>query len=266
VKPIFEKQRRCIAAPGRKKLMHHALSRRLALALLLAPFAACGNADDPVDLGHDGPSHALGSALSDYAGTWQGRTEAFEFSDGSDTVTIEIAANGSGELRLGDTPELPPPDPSHGYPPNDAETYPGKPLQGVAPGFAYPIADAVVGENRIRMHSSSGELYREWCDLMTPHLVTNATPTYYACLPFAGFGTTDNKGECTNGENLDQLIDCGLTLCLSMCECSQDDCHVNEGFVQPDIQIDARLEDDGDSFVGTLVLGSERITVLLTRM
>jgi hypothetical protein len=257
-------QRRDCAALGRKKLMAHAFCQRLALALLLAPLTACGNADDPVDLGHDDP-HALGSALSDYAGSWKGRTEAFEFADGTDTVTVEIAGDGSGELVLGDAALLPPPDPNHAYPPGDSKGYPEKPVQGVVPGFAYPIADAVVGDNRIRMHSSSGELYREWCDLMTPHLVANATPAYYACLPFAGFGTND-AGECTNGENLDQVIDCGVTSCLAACECSEDDCHVNEGFAQPDIQIDARLEDDGDSFVGTLVLGSERITVLLTRM
>jgi hypothetical protein len=234
--------------------------RRL-LVPLVATLAAC--TADPVDLGED---HVVGSALSDYAGTWDGYAEAFEFSDGSDAVHLVLGEDGTGELWLGDADPLPPPEADLAYPPGadglaKSETVP----YGAVSGFGYPIDDGEVEDNRLRMNSSSGELYREWCDLMTPHLVQNATPTYYACLPFAGFGFND-AGECTNGADLENVIECGLTDCLSRCECSEDDCAVSANALTPDMRVDATLEGDGDKFVGTLVLGSERITVRLTRM
>ena len=142
--------------------------------------------------------------------------------------------------------------------------YEGVP-EGLVSGYPYPIEDGVVEDQRIRMHTTTGDVYREWCELMTPYLVTNATPSYYACLPFAGFGTND-KGECTNGENLDMIIDCGLTHCIGQCECTQSECSVNPIVTQPDVLIDATLEGGGDSFVGTLVIDDTRITVRLTRM
>src|SRR5690242_19998883 len=115
-------RRRSAAARGRTKLMQHAISRTLALAALLAPLAACGGSDDPVDLGHDDP-RSLGSALSDYAGAWEGRAEAYEFDDGSDRLQLEIRSDGTGDLLLGDS-RLPAPDPNHGFPPSLPSTTP----------------------------------------------------------------------------------------------------------------------------------------------
>jgi len=234
--------------------------RRLVLPLI-ASLAACGG--DPVDLGED---RAVGSALSDYAGTWDGYAEAFEFSDGTDAVHLALDADGTGELWLGEADPLPPPDADQAFPPGRGMTFKEGIPPGAAAGFGYPIADGAVEDNRLRMHSSTGELYREWCDLQTPHLVQNAMPSYYACLPFASFGFIDETGECVTGATFEDVIDCGLSDCLSICECSEDDCAVSPNALTPDIRVDATLEGDGDSFVGTLVLDSERITVRLTRM
>ncbi|HMI91632.1 MAG TPA: hypothetical protein VK509_09735 [Polyangiales bacterium] len=238
--------------------MQYLSIRRLALPLI-ASIAACGG--DPVDLGED---RVVGSALSDYAGTWDGYAEAFEFSDDTDGVHLVMGADGTGELWLGEADPLPAPEADHAYPPGTRtakETLPS----GAVAGFGYPIADGEVDDNRLRMHSRSGEVYREWCDLQTPHLVVNATPSYYACLPFSGYGTNES-GECTNGPELEDVIDCGLADCLTRCECSEDACAVAPNVLTPDMRVDATLEGEGDSFVGTLVLGSERITVRLTRV
>jgi hypothetical protein len=264
LKPILQKQRRC-ARHALERLMKYPSIRRTALARpllfpLMASLAAC--AGEPVDLGED---RAIGSALSDYAGSWSGYAEAFEFSDETDAVRLMLGSDGTGELWLGEADPLPAPDPDRGYPPGPPRTLKEIVPHGAVAGFPYPIADGVVEDNRLRMHSSSGELYREWCDLQTPHLVTNAAPPFYACLPFSGFGT-NRDDQCTNGPNLEDVIDCGLTECLSSCECSEDDCAVSPNVLTQDMRIDATLEGDGDAFVGTLVLGSERITVRLTRM
>jgi hypothetical protein len=245
------------ACPG-ENMQHPSI--RLLLPLV-ATLGAC--AADPVDLGED---RVVGSALSDYAGTWDGYAEAFEFSDGTDAVHLVLGQDGKGELWLGEAEPLPAPDADRAYPPGAPG--PGKSESvpyGAVAGFGYPIDDGEVEDNRLRMHSSSGELYREWCDMMTPHLVTNATPTYYACLPFSGFGFTED-GKCTNGPNLEEVIECGLADCLTQCACSEDDCAVSPNRLSADMRVDATLEGDGDKFVGTLLLGSERINVRLTRM
>jgi hypothetical protein len=233
---------------------------RLLILSLFAALGACANDEDPVDLGRDDP-RALGSALSDYAGSWDGYAEAYEFSDGTDSVQLAIGTDGTGELRVGEAPELPPPDPARGYPDSAGLKQLGP--RGAVPGFAYPFTDATVDDNRIRMHSAMAELYREWCGLMTPHVVRNATPEYYACLPYSGYDI-DGNGNCTTGETNEDPIDCGLLDCLSVCECNGSECSAT-GTATSDIRIDATLEGDPDSFVGTLVLGSERITVRLTR-
>jgi hypothetical protein len=237
-------------------------SLRLLLLPLLASLGACSS--DPVDLGRDNPK-VLGATLSDYAGTWDGFAEAFEFSDGTDAVHLVLDGDGNGELWLGEADPLPAPEADRGYPPGTRALGLVDSAEGAVAGFGYPIVDGAVEDNRLRLNSSKGELYREWCDLQTPHVVQNATPSYYACLPFAGFGTTDN-GECILGESLENVIDCGLPACLTRCECNEDDCAVSPHLLSPDIRVDATLEGDGDSFVGTLVLGPERINVRLTRM
>jgi hypothetical protein len=228
-----------------------------ALAALLG---ACVSSD-PVDLGRD-EAKVLGSALSDYAGTWEGYAEAYSFDDGTDRVRLEMGADGRGELWVGSAGPLAPPEADRGYPPSSPnETEEDR----LVSGYPYPIVDGAIEETRIRLHSSSGDVYREWCELMTPHLVTNATPSHYACLPFSGFGTNE-QGECTNGADLDMVIDCGLTHCLGQCECTESACSISSYLAESDVLIDATLEGEGDSFVGTLVIDRSRITVRLARM
>lgn len=214
---------------------------------------------EPVDLGHDKPE-ALGAALSDYEGSWDGYAEAFVFDDGTDRVHLELGPDGTGILQVGNAEPLAAPDADHGYPPSAENIYDGVPeSEALISGFDYPVTDGSVSANRLRMRSNSRELYREWCELQTPHLVTNAAPTYWACLPTAGYSTSqDENGDtvCTVGDNDEIEIDCSKPLCLSTCTCTEDSCGLGGVQAESNVVIDAALEGDGDTFTGTLALGA----------
>jgi hypothetical protein len=145
-------------------------------ALALTPLA-CSN-ESTVDIGGN-----TGSKLSDYAASWDGYAEAFQFESGSDRIRIVLDANGQGTLEVGDGPMLPPPDPDVGWPP-------GVTLDGLVQnqavlkvGFRYPIQQARVEANRIQLTVTPAELYRPWCQAQTPILneTSRANPRISAC-------------------------------------------------------------------------------------
>jgi hypothetical protein len=256
--------------------MHRASSiehtkQRAFVAICVLALGACASAK-PVDLGHDDPT-PLGSALSDYEGTWEGYAEAYQWDDGTDTVRLELGPDGTGVLEVGDAAPLPPPDPTRGYPPSVTSFYEGVP-ESLASGYTYPVTDGAVEDNRLRMRSNSDDLWREWCELMTPHLTENTMPAYYACLPIAGWGEDPTTGTCVTGINSDIPIDCGLPRCLTQCECTEQSCGLSTQLERQNVLIDATLEGDGDEFEGTLVLGADanvqslgtRVTIRLTRL
>ena len=94
------------------------------LALLLGSAASLGcSSSDKINIGNSQPT---GSALADYAASWDGYAEAYTFTpDGSDRVRSTVAASGQGHLEVGNAALLSPPtDPNVGYPPS-ANANPG---------------------------------------------------------------------------------------------------------------------------------------------
>lgn len=222
----------------------------------------CGN-EEPVDLG----SHAaLGAALSDYQGDWQGYAEAFAFGDGSDVVTVRLDAQGEGVLEFGEAEPLPPPDPDLGYPPNgDAVgTAFGSPLSVVS-GFSYPISEATIEDRRIRLSSSMVELYREWCALIPPVRDDANSEQHgedaFSCIPNVGFRSGEDGCQLGDGTP----IDCGKPACMAVCQCAADACGIREPLAV-DLRIDAALQAQGEELIGTLVIDSTRINVRLMRL
>lgn len=221
--------------------------------------AGCGAKS--VDIGDDTPPAVLGASLSDYQGTWVGYAELAEWSDGTDTVRLVLDANGNGVIEIGEADPLPPPVADEGYPPGQ----PSQPMLGVEPvnglvsGFSYPVSGAQVESKRIRMSSSSGELFRDWCGLQEPVLTDNASPAYYNCLGSSGFSTGDT---CTIGLD-NEPIDCGLLACLFECTCDETSCEPARS--SDDVRLDAALESEGEELEGSLDTPNGRFQVRMVR-
>jgi len=208
-----------------------------------------------VDLG---TTAKTGEKLSDYVAVWDGHAEAHQYSSGSDRFRLSVTAEGDGVLELGEVAEAVPAtsatDPVPGKWPAPAFT--GSPL---FEGFSYPINDAQVEASRLTLRISYVAPYADWCALQTPV----ASGSDYFCGPAEFSG--DLHGHCTDGS--DQPVDCGaLALCRGgVCACTSSSCEVTAPEVLPN-QLDATLEDGGDTLTGTFVdAGDQRYTVRLTR-
>jgi hypothetical protein len=230
-----------------------------ALSLTMA-----GCADEAVDIGDDTPPAVLGASLSDYEGTWVGYAELAEWSDGTQTVRLQLDENGDGVLEFGEADPLPAPVADEGFPPGQP-SHPmlgSTPVSGVISGFSYPVSGAIVQSNRIRMGSSSHELYREWCELQTSELVPGSTDAY-ACLGGAGF-MWDGEMCFLHGEGESETpIDCGLLACAHVCQCQEEGCSVNTD--SDDIRMDAALESEGSELEGSFEVPQGRYFVRMTR-
>lgn len=234
-------------------------------ALLTLPLG-CGGGSDQVDIGSNG------SQLSDYAATWDGYAEAYQFDQGSDRIRLVIDANGTGTLEVGDAPLLPvPTDPDVGYP-VDRDLLRDN-VQFTA-GFRYPVHDAHVESRRIRLSISANDLYDAWCAMQTPVLDDyNSTPDVhsYSCLPNWGYVVSAPQCTLLMPPNLEPglSVDCGkLSLCTlaHACRCTESACAASPETAQA--FIDAALEtgSGGASLVGTLAIGNTtRVTVRMTQ-
>lgn len=227
---------------------------------------ACSGAD-PVDIGNN-DAVKTGATLSDYAAEWDGYVEAYKFPSGSDRLRISLDAHGNGYVRFGDQPLWPPPtDPDVGYA-NTVElrsTWTNKPDEG----FPYSVFQASVDDKRIRLGTQNEELFKEWCELQTPYY--QSRQDVYTCMPEWDRATMPDPGNCLIQTSTGTVpVDCGkLTLCQTIdspCSCTATGCTVPPlaSLGRASTQLDAALEDGGDTLVGTLLL-EDRVTVRLTR-
>lgn len=224
---------------------------------------ACGG-EDPVNLGENQPA-VTGEKLADYSATWEGYVEAATFPRSSDRVAMTLDENGHGTITFGvDAAPLPPIDDPDVVPPwlydDDVGLRPGN----LFVGFAHTVEDAHVEERRLRLSASTLEPYEPWCELQTSYETGSGD---YECLPPATGGGRRN-GVChyddeASGEEVP--VDCGkVTFChlgLSPCDCDADGCTRRAG----GITLDGVLEDNGDTFVGTLKTPGVAGTVRLAR-
>lgn len=233
---------------------------RMLLVGCVCAMVGCASSDR-VDIGDD-RTVALGAQLSDYQGSWSGYAEAYKFNDGQDSVRLELDATGSGVLEVGDAAPLPKTDSNHAPPGAGATDQKGLPdgaFDQLISGFSYPVYDAQVETQRIRLSARTSDRYRDWCQGQTSQLEVGATPESYNCLG-GGFSLADDMCMAMDGSN----IDCGKTLCITACACTKDGCDV--AAQTQDVMFDGALQgDDGASLVGTLVIANERITVRLER-
>jgi len=226
------------------------------LLAVLFPFLtvlACSD-QTSVDLGRN-----VGDQLSDYAASWDGYAEAFQFESGSDRVQITIDGGGGGTLILGDSPPPAPLDRDNPGAINVGFT------SAPVPGFPYPITGARVEAKRLRFEVALVERYRTWCQLQAPACSASGSCACVRNLPAScgpdGVCTQEDAatGETfTLSENKFDL--CGL-LGPTACVCTPSGCDAG---MLGNMEFDAALESNGAQLVGTLVVQG-RVTVRLTR-
>jgi hypothetical protein len=224
----------------------------LALVPLLA-VPACSNDNGSVDIGRN-----VGNQLADYAATWDGYAEAYQFDDGSDRIRVTLDASGRGTLVAGDQPAPPPlpiDDPSFDI---TAASLPFGPV----PGLPYEIGGAHVQDKRIQLSINPNEQFRQWCAAQ-PSICDGDT---CACIRNYGSAACRNGNTCTatdptTGETV-TFSKTRFFLCTvgGPCMCTAAGCSVGE----PTTLFDAALENGGTELVGTLIVGP-RVTVRMSR-
>jgi len=246
----------------------------LRVGTVLVALAGVACSQDPVDLGDNTPART-GETLSDYAASWDGYLEAFEFPSGSDRLRIVLDEHGDGYVEFGDVPLIPAAtNPDVGYP-EDYDYDVMNPPSGPIEGFRYTVRGATVEMRRIQLGTESREIYKAWCELQTPELdEVNSTPEeqIYGCLPNTGGG--GGNGECFIYDPADPsaqvVVDCGkVALCMfsAACTCTADGCTtpLAETLESSDVRVDAALEAAGEELAGTLLVGSSRVNVRMIR-
>jgi hypothetical protein len=219
-----------------------------------------------VDLGDNTPPAVLGASHTDYQGDWEGYAEAYRWDDGSDRIRLSLDGAGHGVLEVGDSDPLPAPSADAGYPESGGESFLMHAGYHLRAGFSYPVIDPVVQSGRIRLKTQRAEIYEEWCALQTPVLdvpnTQNNGEDRYACLPNVGFRAEETACYLGTDEGNTNPIDCGLFVCLSACACTESSCAASAA--EPDLVLDAALDDNGEVLEGTLLENGERITVRMT--
>jgi hypothetical protein len=231
----------------------------------LASLACSGG--DPVNMGENNPVKS-GELLSDYAATWDGYVEGYQFQSGSDRVRLTLDENGDGVLEVGDVPLLPAPsDPDIGY------ASAGEDPNWIAPfwiheGFRYSVSGATVEDSRMRLAVQNDEVFAAWCELQTS--LPGSEPGSYGCIPAGNYGKSDDECSYATPEGTQMSIDCGkVVLCTQVCACDAVGCTAPG---RDETLLDGSLVHAGDALVGTLVIKSlvdgldiERLTVRLER-
>jgi hypothetical protein len=239
-------------------------------SLFFVTVAACSSQRDSQQL-NIGEVDTLGESLSDYAATWEGYAEAYQFGPNQefgDNILLSLDANGVGHLRVGNAAlAASATDPDAVYPPSVGPDtrFGGDPGSYIALGFPsgvdYPLNNVGITEARLKFDISTNDAIASWCSLQTPY--EDGASGNYACVPNAPYGGGSN-GCYLSIDGIDQPTSCfKIAACHLGCDCDEAGCTAVAG---AQVSFDAVLEDDGETLTGTLVFGSERIAVRMTRV
>jgi hypothetical protein len=193
------------------------------------------------------------------SGVWQGYIESYMLPDGSDTLTMTLAAQSDGSVTgtvvVGSASSPPPPtNPDVGYPPSINWSMPGPSSAFPGEGFVYTLVNGTFDGTRFRGGVVLRELWKAWCGLQQ-HIygVQPDGGAPYACLPNLGCGE-GNNGQCFLSSPTGMTpVDCGkMALChpcggsfiqgagpFGVCDCTATACTID--LTQPDLSFDAQV-------------------------
>ncbi len=244
------------------------------------------------------------TGLAAYAANWNGYIEAYQFMDGTDTVRISVADDGTGTIRFGNAALWPvASDPDAAYPPdypNGAGVSGGMPLPLAWDGFLFKLNSLRVETERLRASVASQTVFESWCTLQKPISIgSNA----YACVDssvwIVGYGPTFGNGYTDQDGGVDSSACAAYTAALvsvapgqfatvkvpceqsALCTASTSGgtsgslssvviCECTESAcqlasIQDDIVLDVALDTEQMNMVGTLALGTSNYTIRLKR-
>jgi hypothetical protein len=228
----------------------------------LALLSACAD-QGALDVGSE--TAPLGQALSDYAAHWDGYAEAFAFSgDGTDRVRLTLDETGAGVLRVGQETLFPPAtDPTGFYPPTfDSPDAPFSTefftasLMGLRSGFEFAVSQASVSDRRLKFQVALGQIMDSWCMLQAPEPVPG-----FQCGGGGGFSAGSTTCFAPDGQT---PVDCNVASQCASCVCDAQSCRA----ASPDrnqVEVDAALDEAGDTLEGTLLTDQKRVTIRMTR-
>jgi hypothetical protein len=212
---------------------------RTVLALAFASTAlgitACQQQELPI--GDDGAGQ---SAL--LVAQWDGYIENFKFRSGSDVIRVNISSvqgtTITGTVRFGTSTTVPAAtDPLVGYP-SGPDSAGGYEVRLPFEGHDYAIQDAVLTDHRLHFSINPLDLWKDWCEMQTPHVYGSAG-ILYSCAP-NGYSISGNT--CSH---VDVPADCGYTLLCQqstqVCACAAAGCTSSVGEkLDFDVAVDAQ--------------------------
>lgn len=272
------------------------LTLSMSALVFIASTGACSQG--PVNIGENNGSAQTKTGLDAYKANWVGYAEAHTFIDGTDTVRIAIAQDGTGTIRFGDRDLWPPAsDPNALFPPDFADAVISCPPTAVAwDGFLHPFKNLRVEQERLRASVASNAIFASWCSNQKPialasggYSCVNSDPWVPGFGPGCGVEFTSDAGATFTGCGVYRYRDAAqwnydlvnipcvpAVLCydysqepnpahasLHICACTESGCQLSN--VPDDIFIDAALDDAQQNMTGTLVIGTGNVTIRLKR-
>lgn len=257
--------------------MKNALNN-LVWCLLMAGLGACGQSE----AANLGDVESYGSQLRHYEGEWVGYVEAYDFNDGTDQVRVVLDADGHGVIRFGEAELIEAPTSIDEYAPINSTDpfdgsvfFPGLAATGAYAGFEYHFEATIVNESRLQFATWSGELMEPWCELFEPQVSSGRVfpEEDYQCTVL-GAGYRQDEGGCyeIDSDEVDLgQVPCASLWCFDVCKCDAESCWVRGAreddarYFGDDFDFDGAMFEQGTELEGTLVIGSERLNVRLTR-
>ena len=182
------------------------------------------------------------------SGTWTGYVQGTRPS-GVPNTDFKITLGGAdgalcGTLLFGEAMDFAPPtDPKAGYPQGVVVNTTG-PRRTIFTGYTYDLVSGTRSAQRLQLHFSWAQRWREWCELQTPYLEEEIGQWY--CAPNITM-TSDDHGVTCHGEAYTASCDQVITCQDDICACNQQGCTANSSYT---FDFDVALNDATDSAQG----------------
>lgn len=186
--------------------------------------------------------------------------------EGGDEVVLTVGADGKVEVMFGAFVSRPAVK-DQGYLCGSEEDS-GRLCDFPLPGTPYEVHGASLENGRLIVPFKVDSPYEPWCVLQTPRLAEFdandvPVPCVYDVMTSQGLKSQDD-GMCLIGGEWEARCDWAITAIADggPCTCTSTECFARIGFSSDEL-IDARLNETGDGFTGSLVTGNQTQPIYL---